>query len=256
MRRVGILFAFILTLMLIALPVNAMESETQNSAEVISNTSGDMDENVTEVEHKHKYVKYVVAPSCTEKGYTLYVCECGEGSYVGDYVDMLDHTYKKTVIKEATHYEEGEALMKCVCGKSYTTVIEKTPHTYTTIVTPPTCLNPQYTTYTCAECGYSYRSDYKEPMAHSYVVTDILVEATCVKDSYAIYTCQCGESYMDLYVPARGHNYEGNTCVDCGSVCSCNCHKTGFMGFIWKIELLFNRLFKTNKECHCGVVHY
>lgn len=38
--------------------------------------------------------------------------------------------------------------------------------------------------------------------------------------------------------------------------CSCNCHKSGFMGFIWKIILFFNKLFKTNKTCACGVAHY
>lgn len=40
------------------------------------------------------------------------------------------------------------------------------------------------------------------------------------------------------------------------SDCSCNCHKSGFMGFIWKITLFFNKLFKTNKTCACGVAHY
>ena len=38
--------------------------------------------------------------------------------------------------------------------------------------------------------------------------------------------------------------------------CSCNCHKSGFMGFIWKIILFFNKLFKTKKTCACGIAHY
>ena len=41
-----------------------------------------------------------------------------------------------------------------------------------------------------------------------------------------------------------------------GKKCSCNCHKSGFMGFIWKIILFFNKLFKTNKICDCGLAHY
>ena len=40
------------------------------------------------------------------------------------------------------------------------------------------------------------------------------------------------------------------------SSCPCNCHKDGFMGFIWKIILFFNKLFKTNRECACGIAHY
>lgn len=38
--------------------------------------------------------------------------------------------------------------------------------------------------------------------------------------------------------------------------CSCNCHKTGFMSFVWKIVLFFQKLFRINKVCSCGVVHY
>ena len=38
--------------------------------------------------------------------------------------------------------------------------------------------------------------------------------------------------------------------------CSCMCHKTGFMGFIYKIARFFWKLFKTHKVCKCGVYHY
>ena len=38
--------------------------------------------------------------------------------------------------------------------------------------------------------------------------------------------------------------------------CDCNCHKSGFMGFIWKIINFFNKLFKTKATCTCGVSHY
>ena len=38
--------------------------------------------------------------------------------------------------------------------------------------------------------------------------------------------------------------------------CSCNCHKGGFMGFIYKILRFFWKLFKTNPVCACGAEHY
>ena len=38
--------------------------------------------------------------------------------------------------------------------------------------------------------------------------------------------------------------------------CDCNCHKSGFMGFIWKIIRFFSKLFGVNKVCDCGKVHY
>ncbi len=38
--------------------------------------------------------------------------------------------------------------------------------------------------------------------------------------------------------------------------CSHLCHKSGFMGFIWKILRVFFKLFKANPVCQCGVAHY
>lgn len=44
----------------------------------------------------HNYIAVVTSPTCTEKGYTTYTCsECGD-SYIGDYVDVLEHSYKVT----------------------------------------------------------------------------------------------------------------------------------------------------------------
>lgn len=34
------------------------------------------------------------------------------------------------------------------------------------------------------------------------------------------------------------------------------CHKSGFMGFIWKIINFFSKLFGTNSVCECGMAHY
>lgn len=50
---------------------------------------------------------------------------------------------------------------------------------------------------------------------------------------------------------------EYNSTVSQGSLnCSCNCHKSGFMGFIYMIQRFFWKLFGTNKFCKCGVAHY
>lgn len=38
--------------------------------------------------------------------------------------------------------------------------------------------------------------------------------------------------------------------------CGHLCHKGGFLGFIWKIVNIFNKLFRTNKVCKCGASHY
>lgn len=41
--------------------------------------------------NEHTYTAVKTAPTCTEKGYTTYTCECGTG-YVGDYVEATGHT--------------------------------------------------------------------------------------------------------------------------------------------------------------------
>ena len=41
----------------------------------------------------HKYLSTITPPTCTEKGYTTYTCECGD-SYVGDYTDATGHSYE------------------------------------------------------------------------------------------------------------------------------------------------------------------
>jgi hypothetical protein len=43
-------------------------------------------------------------------------------------------------------------------------------------------------------------------------------------------------------------------CDDCDfQICDHKCHKGGFF---WKLTLFFNKLFKLNKYCSCGVAHY
>ncbi len=39
----------------------------------------------------HKYNPVVTAPTCTEGGYTTYVCDCGD-TYISDYTDALGHS--------------------------------------------------------------------------------------------------------------------------------------------------------------------
>ncbi len=67
--------------------------------------------------HVHNFVGTVTLPTCTEKGYTTYTCECGEDTYVDNYVDALGHTDENSDyicdIEECGEYalpEDGEAL--------------------------------------------------------------------------------------------------------------------------------------------------
>lgn len=78
------------------------------------------------------YSASVVAPTCTEQGYTLHTCALCGASYKDTYVDALGHSYEA-------------------------------------VVTAPTCTAAGYTTYTCSACGDSYEADEVAATGHNYV---------------------------------------------------------------------------------------
>ncbi len=82
----------------------------------------------------------------------------------------------------------------------------KHEHEYTAKVTDPTCREEGFTTYTCS-CGESYKDDYV-PVRHNTISYEGKAP-TCTEKGYADYeVClRCDyNSYKSL--PALGHNYE------------------------------------------------
>lgn len=77
--------------------------------------------------HTHVYTASTVPPTATERGYTLYTCECGY-SYRDNYTDPLGpsdpeptphvHEYHEVVVAP-TETERGYTLHVCDCGDSY-----------------------------------------------------------------------------------------------------------------------------------------
>ena len=130
------------------------------------------------------------------------------------YVDPVGHSWDAGVItKEPTESETGLKTYTCTaCAETKT---EEIPagghiHTYTDVVTAPTCTEKGYTTHTCA-CGDSYVDSYVEPTGH-IGGTEIkgVVEATCTEDGYSgdTYCKTCGAKLAaGTVVAAKGHNY-------------------------------------------------
>ena len=79
----------------------------------------------------HSYEAVVTAPTCTAQGYTTYTCACGD-SYVGDYVDPIDHNVVLQESEEATCDLNGYEYYACeYCGgQEYTIILEATGHSY------------------------------------------------------------------------------------------------------------------------------
>ncbi len=157
---------------------------------------------------EHIYTVSVVAPTCTEKGYTLYSCSCGD-SYKDNYTDAVSHNYIKGDTFEPTCTEKGYVAYTCTkCGDVrkdvYSDVIG---HFYSKGETvAPTCLVKGYTVYTCI-CGDSYKSDYVDVTGHNYVKSET-VAPTCLIKGYTVYICSdCTFSEKRDYVDETGHNY-------------------------------------------------
>ena len=89
-----------------------------------------------------------------------------------------------------------------------------TNHNYVSVITPPTCTEQGYTTYTC-DCGESYVGDYVEALNHNYA--SVITSPTCTEQGYTTYSCDCGESYVGDYVEALNHNYVDRGCTLCGA---------------------------------------
>ena len=71
----------------------------------------------------HSYVaQETVAPTCTEKGYTVYECSVCSNTIKSDYVDALGHTWELIESVESTSQTKGHKTYKCsVCEETYTT---------------------------------------------------------------------------------------------------------------------------------------
>ena len=75
--------------------------------------------------HKHEYIKEFIYPTCTEKGYIVYSCKCGD-EYNDNYVDELGHTCNDwEIIEESTAITQG--IKQGICSRCKENFQEKLP---------------------------------------------------------------------------------------------------------------------------------
>ena len=168
-----------------------------------------------------------VAPTCTEQGYTVYICDQDATLTENrDFVDALDHDWGEGVVtKAATCTEDGEKTFTCQNDKShtYTEVIPATGHDYDdgVVTTKPTYTENGVKTFTCHNCGDTYTESIP---ALGYTYNETVVAPTCTEDGYTMHECveDATKSFKDNIVPALGHEYKEvttpATCKDAGSV--------------------------------------
>ncbi len=149
------------------------------------------------VAHKHEYRGTVTKPTCLEKGYTTYLCECGD-SYNANYTDALDHSYTAkpsaskvtdaTCTAAATYYVQCD---RCDAVSDTKTVADGAAlgHSYTnnepseSLATDATCTAAATYYVQCDRCDAVHSSltvSVGDALGHTEVV-DRAVEPTCTK---------------------------------------------------------------------------
>ena len=126
----------------------------------------------------HDYQTEVVNPTCTEQGYTIYICKvCGD-TYTSDFVNAKGHSYGAWY-----HIQE------------------------------PTCIEKGIQRHDCGVCNH-YETQTIPPNGHKHIA--LVIEPTCVEMGYTTHVCVCGDSHVDTYIEALGHAYTDGFCVRCG----------------------------------------
>lgn len=152
-------------------------------------------------------LKHSIAPTCGTDGFDIYDCEFVNSEGVecnGTITEKVDatgvHTSDGHTVPEvpATCTETGtkayELCTGCGCylepgtsNKLDTIVIPATGHSYTSVVTDPTCTEKGYTTHTCSVCKDSYVDNYVDALGHDFSVTVPEKPATCKEEGHTEY---------------------------------------------------------------------
>ena len=85
-------------------------------------------------------------------------------------------------------------------------------HSYTAVVTPPTCTEKGYTTHTCS-CGNSYVDTYTDALGHAWDSGKVTKQPTATETGVRTYTCTRCSATKTETIPAGGCPSAGFTDV-------------------------------------------
>ena len=164
-------------------------------------------------DHIAQFADTVVAPTCTEQGYTHHVCtvkDCPYAPVDDTYVAATDHTWVKTQTNPPSCTAQGTAFYKCsACGATRTEKIAALGHDLSRcdLVPDATCTQPGRAVGTCARCGVKI-DEVIPAKGHDYSYKSASsTEPTCTESGRYKGTCPvCGKDYNDT-IPALGHDW-------------------------------------------------
>ena len=96
--------------------------------------------------------------------------------------------------KYANYSSSSYATFKCV---------EAHEHSYTAVVTAPTCTEKGYTTHTCS-CGHSYVDTYTDALGHAWDGGTVTKQPTATETGIKTFTCTRCSATKTETIPATG----------------------------------------------------
>lgn len=173
---------------------------------------------------EHDYKETVVAPTCTTKGYTEYVCQradCGH-SYRDNFTNVVAHSYGAwETVSEARCEVAGVKKQTCTeCGHVNIGSIDALQHSLSgwTTVVDRTCTGKGYQVKTCSLCNNVIEEQWLDALGHNYVEKTV-VNPTCTSKGYTIEECNrtdCGAQRIVNETPALNHAWTSTThAADC-----------------------------------------
>ncbi len=163
-------------------------------------------------DHIAAFTDTVVAPTCTEQGYTHHVCTvkgCTYDAVDDTFVEAAGHKWALTTTLPPTCTEKGTQFYKCsVCGATRTEKIAPLGHDLSRCDLKPaaTCTQPGRAVGTCARCGVQI-DEVIPAKGHDYSYAETSVAPTCTEPGHYKGTCPtCGKDYDDV-VSALGHDW-------------------------------------------------
>lgn len=164
-------------------------------------------------DHIAAFTDTVVAPTCTEQGYTHHVCTvkgCPYDAVDDTFVEAAGHKWALTTTLPPTCTEKGTQFYKCsVCGATRTEKIAPLGHDLSRCDLKPaaTCTQPGRAVGTCARCGVKI-DEVIPAKGHDYSYKSASsTEPTCTESGHYQGTCpRCYQDYNDT-IPALGHDW-------------------------------------------------
>ena len=124
-------------------------------------------------------------------------------------VEAHEHSYT-AVVTPPTCTEKGYTTHTCACGDSYVdTYVDALGHAWDNgkVTKEPTETETGVKTFTCTRCSET-KTEVIPPLSHKHSYDAVVTAPTCTEKGYTTHTCACGDSYVDTYVDALGHAWD------------------------------------------------